>query len=210
MLLEGESLLNDASGLTLFEVFFHIVSCWQQQQHTSLQTVPRGGGRCCHSGAAARCVVEVGLDLRVEGPRCAGNRRAGSRADQWSCLLAHVAAAQLHTQMAHPEAHEPVHVIVGHVFLAVVQLGMSECQNFCLGVECCVGATTLLFRCRLFAALMLLPRNRCCACIPPHLPPLPLLLLSVCAVGFVMGMVFGILTRLFLRFMRCGPSHSVS
>jgi hypothetical protein len=26
VLLEGESLLNDASGLTLFEVFFHIVS----------------------------------------------------------------------------------------------------------------------------------------------------------------------------------------
>jgi NhaP-type Na+/H+ or K+/H+ antiporter len=25
-MLEGESLLNDASGLTLFEVFFHLVS----------------------------------------------------------------------------------------------------------------------------------------------------------------------------------------
>lgn len=57
------------------------------------------------------------------------------------------------------------------------------------------------------AALVRLPRNRCCSCIPPHLPPLPLL---SCAVGFVMGMVFGILTRLFLRFMRCSLSHSVS
>jgi hypothetical protein len=26
VMLEGESLLNDASGLTLFEVFFHLVS----------------------------------------------------------------------------------------------------------------------------------------------------------------------------------------
>jgi hypothetical protein len=31
VLLEGESLLNDASGLTLFEVFFHIVSAETQQ-----------------------------------------------------------------------------------------------------------------------------------------------------------------------------------
>jgi hypothetical protein len=36
-----------------------------------------------------------------------------------------------------------------------------------------------------------------------------LLLLFICAVGFVMGMVFGILTRLFLRFMRCALSQPV-
>eukprot|EP00882_Tetradesmus_deserticola_P021824 GHRQ01023626.1.p1 GENE.GHRQ01023626.1~~GHRQ01023626.1.p1 ORF type:complete len:386 (+),score=167.11 GHRQ01023626.1:523-1680(+) len=81
VMLEGESLLNDASGLTLFEVFFHL----------------------------------------------------------------------LQVQMEHPEDSEPIGTIVGHVFLAVFQLGI---------------------------------------------------------IGFLMGMVFGMLTRLFLRFMRyMGAGH---
>jgi hypothetical protein len=33
---------------------------------------------------------------------------------------------QLQVQMEHPEDSEPIGTIVGHVFLAVFQLGMSE------------------------------------------------------------------------------------
>eukprot|EP00879_Flechtneria_rotunda_P004544 GHRR01004799.1.p1 GENE.GHRR01004799.1~~GHRR01004799.1.p1 ORF type:complete len:1688 (+),score=648.93 GHRR01004799.1:153-5216(+) len=81
VMLEGESLLNDASGLTLFEVFFHL----------------------------------------------------------------------LQSKYEHPEHEESIGQVVGEVFLAVVQLSL---------------------------------------------------------IGFVMGMAFGVLTRLFLRFMRyMGAGH---
>ncbi|KAF8065728.1 NHX8 [Scenedesmus sp. PABB004] len=81
VMLEGESLLNDASGLTLFEVFFHLMQ----------------------------------------------------------------------VQMSHPEATGPIGETIGHVFLAVFQLA---------------------------------------------------------TIGFVMGMAFGVATRLFLRFMRhMGAGH---
>jgi hypothetical protein len=36
---------------------------------------------------------------------------------------------QLQVQMEHPEDSEPIGTIVGHVFLAVFQLGMSECKR---------------------------------------------------------------------------------
>lgn len=41
-------------------------------------------------------------------------------------LLATSANLQLQVQMEHPEESDPIGVIVGHVFLAVFQLGMSE------------------------------------------------------------------------------------
>jgi hypothetical protein len=45
---------------------------------------------------------------------------------------------------------------------------------------------------------------RFAGCENVALPTFAAVLLSSCAaVGFVMGMVFGVLTRLFLRFMRC-------
>jgi hypothetical protein len=37
-----------------------------------------------------------------------------------------VSLLQLQEQFAHPEHTEPVGVIVGHVFVAVIQLSMSE------------------------------------------------------------------------------------
>jgi hypothetical protein len=87
---------------------------------------------------------------------------------------------QLQETHVHPELVDSVGPIVGQVFLAVVQLGLSE-------GGCWVGL--LLLGCGVLqrAALTALTH---------------LLLCPRAAVGFVMGVVFGMLTRLFLRFMR--------
>lgn len=49
--------------------------------------------------------------------------------------------------MSHPEEHESINIIVGHVFLAVVQLGLSKCIVHSLYVCVCLGVCVCVGRC---------------------------------------------------------------